>query len=364
MNIFVEEQIPYLAESLSGSGNVYTFSGRELTALDLIENLCEVLFVRSTTKVDKNLLEGTQVKFVGSATSGIDHIDLEYLKSKGIEFAYAPGSNANSVAEYVIFGILSWAFTYCKDLSNLKIGIIGFGNIGSLVGKYANYFGWQVFINDPPLLEKINAGNEKPFPNFVTHCYLNELLEVSMVITNHVPLTFEGEYKTYNLLNESNLVKINKGGLFIHTSRGGVVDEPSLIRLAETKKVTLIIDVWKNELDINLDLLTKSFIATPHIAGYSFDGKIRGTRAMIESFEKFTSFKPNYSIIHKFLSEYSPLSREDFRDPEKIYQILTNTRRIHEDSQDFRKILNLRQREKKIFFDKLRKNYSIRREVL
>lgn len=364
MNIFVEEQISYLAESLSGSGNVYTFSGRKLTARDLIENLCEALFVRSTTKVDRNLLEGTQVKFVGSATSGIDHIDLEYLKSKGIEFAYAPGSNANSVAEYVIFGILSWAFTFGKNLSNLKIGIIGFGNIGSLVGKYANYFGWQVFINDPPLLEKINAGDEKPFPNFVTHCDLNELLEVSMVITNHIPLTFEGEHKTYNLFNESNLVKINEGALFIHTSRGGVVDEPSLVRLAETKKVTLIIDVWKNEPDINLDLLSKSFIATPHIAGYSFDGKIHGTRAMLESFEKFTSIKPNYSIVNKFLSEYSPLSKEYFRGPGKIYQILTNSRRIHKDSKDFRKILNLQQREKKIFFDKLRKNYPIRREVL
>lgn len=364
MNIFVENQILYLAESLFGSGNVFTFSGRELSAKDLSENRCEVLFVRSTTKIDKNLLEGTQVKFVGSATSGIDHIDLEYLKSKGIEFAYAPGSNANSVAEYVIFGILKWAFEFDKDLTNLKIGIIGFGNIGSLVGKYANYFGWKVFVNDPPLLEKINVECAKPFPKFVTYCDLNELLAVSDVITNHTPLTFEGEHKTYNLLNESNLIKINKGVLFIHTSRGGVIDEHSLIRLAETKKVVLIIDVWKNEPDINLHLLENSFISTPHVAGYSFDGKIRGTRIMLESFEKFTSIEPNYSIIDKFLSEYYHLSKEDFKDPKKIYQILTNSRKILEDSQDFRKILNLRQREKQNFFDELRKNYPIRREVL
>lgn len=364
MNIFVEEQIPYLAESLTGSGNVYTFSGRELIARNLIENQCKALFVRSTTKVDKNLLEGTPVKFVGSATSGIDHIDLEYLKSKGIEFAYAPGSNANSVAEYVMFGILRWASDFDKDFSNLKIGIIGYGNIGSLVAKYSNFFGWKVLVNDPPLLEKINEGDAKRLPNFVTHCDLNELLEGSDVVTNHVPLTFEGEHKTYNLFNESNLNKINDCSLFIHTSRGGVVDEASLIRLADTKNVILIIDVWKNEPDINLGLLKKSFIATPHVAGYSFDGKIRGTRAMLESFEKYFSIRPNYRIVNKFLSEYRPISKEDFRDQKKILQVLTNSRKIYEDFQDFRKILTLPQQERQHFFDELRRNHPVRREVL
>ncbi|MGQ9820110.1 MAG: 4-phosphoerythronate dehydrogenase, partial [Candidatus Kapaibacteriales bacterium] len=364
MNIFVEEQIPYLAESLSGCGKVFTFSGRKLRTSELIEKGCKVLFVRSTTKVDGNLLEGTQVEFVGSATSGVDHIDSKYLKSKGIEFAYAPGSNANSVAEYVIFGILHWAFAFNKNLSNLKIGIIGFGNIGSLVGKYANYFGWQVFVNDPPLLEEINAGGGKPFPNFVTHCDLGELLEVSDVITNHVPLTFEGVYKTYNLLNDSNLAMINDGALFIHTSRGGVVDETALIQFAETKKIILIIDVWKNEPEINFDLLEKSFIATPHVAGYSFDGKIRGTQAMLRAFEKFAKIQPNYDLVESFLKEYSPLSKALFLNPEKVYEMLLNSRKIPEDTHNFRKILNLRQTESKHFFDEFRVNYPIRREVL
>lgn len=364
MNIFIDEQIPLLAESLKECGNVILFSGRNLCANDLISKLCQILFVRSTTKVDQNLLTGTYVQFVGTATSGIDHIDLEYLNSKGVRFAFAPGSNANSVAEYAIFSVLHWAFSLGIDLKNLKIGIIGYGNIGSLVGKYANFFGFKVFVNDPPLLEKVQKGMTTPLPDFVTHSELPVLLETCNVITNHVPLTFDGIYKTFKLLNEENLWILQPNSLFIHSSRGGVVDELTLLEVAKKKDLTLVVDVWENEPNVNLKLVEQTLLATPHIAGYSFDGKIRGTYAMAKAFESFSHIQPDYKTINRYLAEYSPTPKENFKDPLEIYKRLLVSRQIIEDSIKFKQIISLSPPRRKQYFDEFRKNYPVRREVL
>lgn len=364
MVVFVEEQIPFLQEALSGLSEVHTFSGRKLTRGDLIAKNCEILFVRSTTKVDSALLEGTKVHFVGTATSGMEHIDIDYLRSKGIAFADAKGSNANSVAEYVVFSILLWASNFGFNLRGKAIGIIGYGHIGKLVAKYSNLLGLCVLVNDPPLLEKIQNGEEAPFPNFTTYAELDKLIEASEILTNHVPLTYEGEYPTAYLLNQQNIARTNWNSLFIHTSRGGVVEEKAMLSIAQSHNVSLVVDVWENEPEVNCSLVPICFIATPHIAGYSFDGKLRGSLAMLKSFESYTGLTPNYSEIEREIKQYQPLTENFFEYPEKLFTILLESRKILEDSASFKKICKLPPNKRNTYFDFLRKYYPLRRETL
>lgn len=365
MNILVDEQIPLLSDCLRNVANVFTFSGRNLTKKQLLETHCEILFVRSTTKVNKELLEGTKVKFVGSATSGIDHVDVEYLKQNEIFFVDAKGSNANSVAEYVVFSILHWAFLKNINTTGLKVGIIGFGNIGSLVGLYAHLLGMNILVNDPPLFELYNSGKENPFPSFAKYCELESILQQADVITNHVPLTKNGKYPTYYMFDEKKLDLINEGTLFIHTSRGGVVEEKAILNKFKGKDITLSIDVWENEPRVNLELVKKCEISTPHIAGYSFDGKLRGTLKMLQEFEKFSKIQPDYSIINKEISKYKPLERIHFTNPKGIYTKLLENRKLLEDTLKFKQLLKMTDPlERSKYFDELRKTYPKRRETL
>ncbi|ROL58218.1 4-phosphoerythronate dehydrogenase [Bacteroidetes/Chlorobi group bacterium Naka2016] len=365
MVIFVDEQIPFLAESLASVGEVHTFNGRSLTRKHLSESNCEFLFVRSTTKVNQNLLDGTKVIFVGTATSGIDHIDTDYLKSKNIHFVEAKGSNANSVAEYVVFSILHWSKINQIDFKSQTIGIIGFGNIGKLVAKYSSLLGLKILINDPPLLEESYKKNINPFPNYVKYCELDDLLRNSTIVTNHTPLTMTDKYPTYRLLDEEKLQLIEPYSLFIHTSRGSVVVEKDLLDLQPEKKFSLVIDVWENEPNINTELVKECMICTPHVAGYSYDGKLRGTLKMLSEFEKFTNIKPNYSLIEKEISKYQPLSSEYFNNPDYIYEKLQQNRCLLEDTEQFKTIFSISNpTERAKFFDSLRKNYPKRRETL
>jgi erythronate-4-phosphate dehydrogenase len=364
MVVFVEEQIPFLRKALGGLSEVHTFSGRKLVRKDLLENNCEILFVRSTTKVDATLLEGTKVHFVGTATSGIEHIDVDYLRSKGIAFADAKGSNANSVAEYVVFSILLWASNSEFNLKGKTIGIIGYGNIGKLVAKYSNLLGLRILVNDPPLLEKIQNGEEPPFPNFTTYTELDELIEASEILTNHTPLTYEGKYPTAYLLNQQNLARATRDLLFIHTSRGGVVEEEAMLGIAQSHNAVLVVDVWENEPEVNCNLVPLCLVATPHVAGYSFDGKLRGSLAMLKSFESYTGLTPNYSEIEEEINQYQPLAESFFEHPKKLFAILSESRKILEDSASFKKICDLPPNKRNTYFDSLRKNYPLRREIL
>ncbi len=198
--ILVDENIPLLAEALRPCGKITGYSGRELSKHELIKSSCSSLFVRSTTKIDSTLIEGTSVKFIGTATSGIDHVDVEYLKINNITFTFAPGSNANSVAEYVVYSILKWRSLIQSEIENKTIGIVGFGNIGKIVARYSNYMGMKILVNDPPLKD---SGCD--FPEYVEYTGLDELIARSDIITNHVPLTIVGSYPTHNLFNEQNI---------------------------------------------------------------------------------------------------------------------------------------------------------------
>lgn len=357
--IFIDENIPLLAESLKDCAEVTSFHGRKLCNKDLLNGKCEALIVRSTTKVNRTLLEGTEIKLVGTATSGIDHIDLDYLNERNIEFAYAPGSNANSVAEYVVYSILKWAEISCNSLENKTIGIIGYGNIGKIVAKYAGYMGLRVLVNDPPLLD-----NSFIFPENIEYASLEYLFQNSDIVTNHVPLNSSGIYKTIGLINESHINSFKQNSLTILASRGSVVtEEPLLLRLRK-KELFAAIDVWENEPFVNSELANLTILATPHIAGYSRDGKLRGTLAMIRAFEIFSGCRADLSFINNELDSYLPIDKCKFKDFNLLYEVLRRNRQFEYDNRLFLNTLEAPIDEQKKLFDSLRKNYPVRREAL
>ncbi|MCX7735069.1 MAG: 4-phosphoerythronate dehydrogenase [Candidatus Kapabacteria bacterium] len=359
MKIFIDENIPLLKDVLKNCGEIVLFKGRDLTNNDLIKEKCEFLFVRSTTKVDKDLLEGTQVKFIGSATSGTDHVDLEYLTKNNIKFSDAKGSNANSVAEYVIYSILKWAQINNIELKGRKIGVIGYGNIGKLVAGYSDLLELEIYVNDPPLLDEAYE-----FPKNFIYSKLEEIFRQCDIITNHIPLTTSGKYPTLKLIDNSLIGLIKKDSLFIHTSRGGVVDEDALIQALSARKFFAVIDVWENEPLINSLLCRLSFMATPHIAGYSFDGKIKGVKMMADFFHRETGLTPDYYLINNHLKDFKPINKELFTNILTLLEILESNRKFSDDYLNLLKTMLFEDKMRAYQFDELRRTYPKRRESL
>jgi len=356
---FIDENIPLLADSFAHFINVVRFKGRNLSKEDLIKHKCISLICRSTTLVNNNLLDGTNVRFVGTTTSGIDHVDIRYLKDNNIAFSYAPGSNANSVAEYVLFAILEWKKRHNLELNNKTIGIIGYGNIGKLVALYSYLLGLKVLVNDPPLKDE-----GYKFPEYVSYKEIVEIFCEANIITNHVPLTNEGNYPTKYLINRTLLNILNNNSLFIHTSRGSVVDEKALVTAIKTKNITTVIDVWEGEPLVNEELMNLSFISTPHIAGYSYDGKLKGALMIATDLNNYFKMGIDLSKIHQELSNNTLFSRSIFGDLNKLYNTLNNKRQILEDGVNFKKIMYLSKDLKRKYLDELRKKYPKRRESI
>ncbi|NLO18896.1 MAG: 4-phosphoerythronate dehydrogenase [Ignavibacteria bacterium] len=369
MTVFVDENIPYLSDTLRSVANVISFDFKKLSQNELIQNKCEYLFVRSTIKVDSDLLSGTAVKFVGTSTAGTDHIDFNYLKRNNIAFESAPGSNANSVAEYVIFAVLHWLEVKKLSPNQKTIGIVGYGNIGKLVARHAAQIfpKLEILINDPPLKDAAF-----PFPNYLKYCELDELIQRSDVITNHVPKVSSGKYPTIMLFNKNNLADIKNGGLFIHSSRGGVASESALLEAKSNKDLMLVSDVWENEPQTNFELLLQSEIATPHVAGHSWNGKIRGSVMMLKHFEKHSGISIPLSDIPQELFEQ--IEKYNFSAPSKssssqysasqLYEILKEKRQILSDSDELKATGNLSVEERTAKFIQFRKNYPKRFETL
>ncbi len=345
-NIVVDENIAF-PEAFELFGNVIKINGREISNSILKD--CDILIIRSVTPVNEKLLQNTRVKFVGTATSGTEHIDVNYLNKNKIFFAEAKGCNSFSVAEYVITAILKLLADSKEAFLNKSVGIVGLGSIGSKVENFCQSLGMKVIHNDPPLKRK-NL-------NF-TSSSLEEILNCD-IISLHVPLTFDGLDKTYNLLDD-NLSLVKENSILINTSRGGVINETKLIEISKQKKIRLVTDVWINEPEINIELLTKSDIATPHIAGYSIEGKVNGTKMIFEQLNKFLgtnydfNFTDNFTEIEtiKFDSDFSSESLSELF--KKIYDIESDSVRLKE-------MINMKAEEQKSFFDKLRKEYPLRK---
>jgi erythronate-4-phosphate dehydrogenase len=267
MKIIADENMPNAEALFSHLGTVELVNGRALTH-DQVKN-ADVLLVRSVTKVTRDLLEGSSVRFVGSATIGVDHIDLKYLAEANVAFSSAPGCNAEAVADYVFSGLSYLYLTKGLHWLSKKIGVIGYGNVGKSVYERFARMGCQVCVYDPL---KMDSGGSV---NFVS---LTDVLACD-VISLHVPLTHSGSYPTKGMLGAEALSQLSAGAAIISAGRGGVIDEQALIeRHAQLNgDLHLVLDVWDDEPNINQALVSIVDIATPHIAGYSKQGREKGT---------------------------------------------------------------------------------------
>ena len=351
MQIIADENIPLVDKIFANLGEVRTLAGRDLNNANLGE--AEILLVRSVTPVNEKLLANSAIRFVGTATIGLDHIDLAYLHHQGIGFASAPGCNANSAAEYVISALLVVAERQNFDLKSKIVGIIGCGNVGSRVLEKLTALNVNCLVYDPPQQEQQGDFDYVDFKTVLT----------ADIITLHVPLEKEGRYPTYHLINETVLEKLSNQVILINTSRGTVIDESSLFnRLVTHPEMTVILDVWKNEPEINLALLQRVALGTPHIAGYSLDGKIRGTEmlynAVCHYFQQTSAWQAQTWLPSPPLTRLAFSNQID--DNIAIHTAVMACYDIRRDDAALRRQKSAIQ--PGVFFDNLRKYYPIRRE--
>lgn len=354
MKIVADANIPFVRECFSSIGEVELLGGREINSDALVDT--DILLVRSITPVNGRLLAKSRVKFAATATIGFDHVDVDYLQRNNIGFASAPGSNANSAAEYVIAAMLEVAQKYGIRLEDSSVGIIGVGNVGGRLAKKCEALGMESKLNDPPLQRQ--TGNPKFLP-------LEELYDCDF-ITLHTPLTYEGQDKTYHLADEKFFESLGGGTVFINASRGAVVDSSALTAAIDARALgAVVLDVWENEPDIDTALLKMIDIGTPHIAGYSLDGKIAGMIMIYRAACEHFGIEAKHSI-EDFLPEPDvPRLRLDPNQQDQQETLLTTVQAVYDIRKDdvrLRGIRSSRTSEGGAFFDNLRKEYPVRRE--
>ncbi len=277
MKIIIDNKIPYIKGALEPFAEVIYLPGKETTP-EVVKD-ADALITRTRTVCNEQLLKDSKIKFIATATIGYDHIDTDYCRKAGIEWTNAPGCNAESVNQYISSALFSWSMRKRKDLAGLTIGIVGVGNVGSRVAKTCDILGMNVLLNDPPR-ERVE-GSEK----FVS---LKTIQKEADIISVHVPLNLEGKDSTFHLANETFLQELTKKPLIINSCRGEVVDSEAIYNAIEANDIEgFIADCWENEPEINLDLLNHTDYGTPHIAGYSKDGKANGTQMSIRAISKF-----------------------------------------------------------------------------
>lgn len=287
MKVIVDNKIPFIQEAINQiADEVIYVPGKDFTPA-LVKD-AEALIIRTRTRCNRALLEGSNVRFIATATIGFDHIDTEYCHEAGIAWSNAPGCNSASVAQYLQSSLLLLQQTRQKQLSKLTMGIIGVGNVGSKIIPVAQELGMHVLLNDLPREEKEGKRN---------FCSLQTLAEECDILTFHVPLNKEGKHKTFHLADEAFFRSLKRRPVIINTSRGEVIETDALLSALENNLISdAIIDVWENEPDINLTLLNKAFLGTPHIAGYSADGKANATRMSLDALCRFFHIEANYHI--------------------------------------------------------------------
>ena len=287
MKVIVDDKIPYIREALAQvADEVVYLPGASFTREAVAD--ADALIVRTRTRCNRDLLAGSRVKFISTATIGYDHIDTTYCKEAGIQWTNCPGCNAGSVEQYVHSVLLLLKREKGLSLKDATLGIVGVGHVGSRVARMAKELGMRVLLNDPPRADRGEEG-------FVG---LDVLAKECDVLTFHTPLYKEGIYRTYHLVNNELLFSLNRKPYLINSSRGEVVDTASLLAALSAGKVKdAIIDTWENEPEINKDLLKAAYLATPHIAGYSADGKANASRMSLEALCKFYHIDASFEIV-------------------------------------------------------------------
>jgi erythronate-4-phosphate dehydrogenase len=354
MKIIADANIPFVQQCFSSLGEVEVLPGRMITA-DSVRN-ADVLLVRSVTPVNSELLEASKVRFVGAATIGFEHVDTDYLQKNNIAFASAPGSNANSVAEYIIAALLSVGNKLQIELIGKSIGIIGVGNCGSRVAQKCAALGIKVFLNDPPLQRQTNDPKYLP---------IERLFDCDF-ITLHTPLSSEGLDKTFHLADVEFFESLKADCVFINTSRGGVVETSALKKTIISGKLkAVVLDVWENEPNIDTELLRMVDIGTPHIAGYSLDGKVAGMIMIYKAVCEHFGLDPKFDTESFLPAPAVGEIRVDLGDGQEqniIHETVQQVYAIGRDDFNTREILMVPETERGKFFDDLRKNYPVRRE--
>lgn len=356
MKIIADQNIPFVDACFSSVGQVTLVAGRQITP-EIVKD-ADALLVRSITKVNKDLLDGSRIKFVATATIGTEHVDQAYLASNDIGFASAPGSNANSVAEYIVAALLTLGKKNKFRLEGKSIGIVGVGNVGSRVAKKCQALGMNVVLNDPPLQRQTGDPKYRP---------LEEVFACDFV-TVHTPLTKDGPDKTFHLADASFFAAMKDGAVFLNSARGKVPDEAALKTAIQTGKLSgVVLDVWETEPNVDPWLLRQVDLSTPHIAGYSFDGKVAGMTMIYEAFchhfnvaseHTAQDFLPIPETAQIRLTD-DPLAKDDER---ILHDIVQQIYVINRDDFNMREILLQPEAERGAWFDALRKNYPVRRE--
>ena len=276
MKVIVDNKIPYIKGALEPFAEVLYLTGKDTTPE--IANDADAIITRTRTICNKELLEGSSVKMIATATIGYDHIDTAYCEANGIEWTNAPGCNSWSVAQYIMAALHQLAFDKYLNLSELTIGVVGAGNVGSKVARLCETIGMKVLVNDPP---RERAEGKKGFVP------LEEIQREADIITFHTPLTYEGNDKTFHLADSDFFDACKNGIVFINSSRGEVMDTSSVLKNIKSGKISsAIIDCWENEPDVDTGLLNLAYLATPHIAGYSKDGKANGTSMSVQAISR------------------------------------------------------------------------------
>ena len=351
MRILADENIPML-EVFEQHGQLRRVAGRSLDRAVLGD--AEVLLVRSVTQVDRALLAGSQVKFVGTCTIGTDHLDLDYFAEQGIGWASAPGCNARGVVDYVLSSLLTLAERDGVDLAQRCYGVVGAGQVGDRLVKVLRGMGWQVLVCDPPRQQR-EGGDYVDLATLVKRCD---------VISLHTPLTTLSEHPTQHLIAAEQLQALSSGSWLINASRGAVVDNQALKQfLAQRPDVRAVLDVWEGEPQVDIELAQRCDIATAHIAGYSLDGKIRGTAQIYQAFCQHFAIPaksviefPEQTLLSMQLAAHTPLA-------EALRVVCRAVYDPRSDDAAFRLSLVGDADQRRLAFDQVRKNYPVRREI-
>lgn len=351
IKIIADRNIPQVDKAFAHIGELQLVDGRQLNATQLRD--AQILLVRSVTRVNQQLLEHSAIKFVGSATIGTDHVDLNYLQQYGIAFSNAPGCNAISAAEYVVAAVLHFTHSRRIDTWGLKVGVVGYGNVGSRVVSRLTALGCELLVYDPP---REQLFHDRDYVSW-------DQLQTADIVTAHVPLTKSGDYPTYRMFNAAFFSELKDDALFINTSRGAAVDESALKQVKANKPLNLILDVWQHEPHIDMALLPQTLIATPHIAGYSAEGKHRGLEMIYHAACQFLSVEPQWSLADA-LPPYSFVIEPNLiqDDMGLLCSLVRMAYDIEKDDHAMRQLLEMPAEQRGAWFDGLRKNYPVRRE--
>ncbi len=348
MKIVCDNKIPFLKGALEPYADVVYLPGSETTA-DVVRD-ADALITRTRTKCNEKLLKGSKVRIIATATIGYDHIDTRWCEQNGTAWTNAPGCNSWSVQQYIASLLVTMAAEMGFNCADRTLGIIGVGNVGSKVARIASVLGFKVLLNDPPRARKEGSDG------FVS---LDELIRDSDIITCHVPLQREGGDATYHLFDKERIASLRKDQILINSSRGEVVDNAALreaLRSGSIKAASL--DVWENEPDIDRELMDLLFTATPHIAGYSLDGKANGTWMSVQAVAKALDLPCKDWRVKEIPLPAQPVGFQLDASGKSFQQVLTEailyTYRIRED--------DTKLRNEPTAFERQRADYPVRRE--